>query len=67
MAKRKKGSIAIPFLLTFFIAIIAIGGVGIFSFNYIQKSKEVELSEPVGKTAGVAEIAVTRDDGLFVL
>lgn len=55
MAKRKKGSIAIPFLLTFFIAILAVGGIGLFVFDYIQKSKQVELSEPVGKTAGVAE------------
>lgn len=66
MAKRKKGSIAIPFLLTFFIAIIAIGGVGIFAFNYIEKSKEVELSEPVGKTAGVAEYADSHTI-LFIL
>jgi len=55
MAKRKKGSIAIPFLLTFFIALLAVGAIGIFAFDYIQKSKEVELSEPVGKTAGIAE------------
>lgn len=66
MAKRKKGSIAIPFLLTFFIAIIVIGGIGLYAFNYIEKSKEVELSEPMGKTAGVA----TYEDShtiLFIL
>lgn len=66
MAKRKRGSIAIPFLLTFFIAILAVGGVGMFFFNYIQKSKEVELSEPTGRTAGIA----TYEDShtiLFIL
>lgn len=66
MAKRKKGSIAIPFLLTFFIALLAVGAVGVFFYNYIEKSKQVELSEPTGSTVGIARYEDTHTI-LFIL
>lgn len=40
--KRKAGSIAIPFLFTFFVAFLILGGAGLFIYNYFGLNKDSE-------------------------
>ncbi|MGN0575096.1 MAG: LCP family protein [Ruminococcus sp.] len=55
MAKKKKGRIAIPFLLTMFISLIIIGGAALFIYNYLGIGKEKELEEPIARNTNTAE------------
>ncbi|MBO5384234.1 MAG: LCP family protein [Ruminococcus sp.] len=45
MANRKKGSIAIPFLLTFLIALLLIGGFVVYIYKSIDMNKEKEIDD----------------------
>ncbi len=45
MANRKKGSIAIPFLLTFLIALLLIGGFVMYIYKSLDMNKEEEIDE----------------------
>ncbi|MBQ8296911.1 MAG: LCP family protein [Ruminococcus sp.] len=66
MAKKKKGKIAIPYLITFAIAMLLVGGAAFFIFNYFELGKEDELPELVGRDT----VEVTYESNhtvLFVL
>ncbi len=69
MAKKKNGRIAIPFLLTFFIVLVIIGGATLFIYKSVSKNLGFgikELSEPEPRDIAMA----TYDDShtiLFIL
>lgn len=66
MAKKKSGSIAVPFLVTIFVGLLVIGGAALFIYNYFGLSNEQELSEPVPRAVATA----TYEDShtiLFIL
>lgn len=66
MSKIKKGSIALPFLITIIIGLLIIGGIALFLYNYFGLNKEKELSEPIPRDITTA----TYDDShtiLFIL
>ena len=66
MANRKKGSIAIPFLVTFLIALLIVGGGALYIYKSLDINKESELDELYATEYGTA----TYEDShtiLFVL
>lgn len=66
MAKKKSGSIAVPFLITIFIGLLIIGGAALFIYNYFGLNKEEDLSEPIPRSVDTA----TYEDShtiLFIL
>ena len=60
MAKKKKGRIAIPFLLTMFISLIIIGGAALFIYNYLGIGKEKELEEPIARNTATAATTTAK-------
>ena len=48
MAKKKKGRIVIPYIITIVIGMIIIGGAALFIYNYFELGKDEELPELVG-------------------
>lgn len=67
MAKKKAGSIAVPYLITIFIGILVVGGGTFFLLNYLGIiGKEKELSEPTPRQV----VTSTYEDNhtiLFIL
>ena len=63
MAKRKSGSIAVPFLATIFIGLIVIGGIAAGLYKYLGFGQEKKPSEPIPRTSGM----VTDSDNHTVL
>ena len=63
MAKKKKGKIAIPYLITLFISLIFIGGGAWFIFNYFELGKDDEIPELVGRDT----VEITYEDSHTVL
>ncbi|EWM52663.1 LCP family protein [Ruminococcus flavefaciens] len=52
MAKKKSGSIAVPFLLTIFIGLIIVGGAAAILYNYLGFGKKEKPPLPVPRTSG---------------
>ena len=63
MAKRKSGSIAVPFLVTIFLGLIIIGGLAFGLYNYLGLNKSAPLDEPTPRAASV----VSEEDNHTVL
>ncbi len=66
MAKKKSGSIAVPFLLTIFLGLLIIGGGAFGIYNYLGINKQDPLDEPTPRAAAI----VTAEDShtmLFIL
>lgn len=66
MAKKKRGRIAIPYLITIFVGFIIVGGAAKYIYDYFGLGNEKELSEPIPRS--VTE--VTYEDShtiLFIL
>lgn len=63
MAKKKKGRIAVPYIVTIIISLIIIGGAALFIYNYFELGREEELPELVGGTS----TSITYDDSHTVL
>ncbi len=65
--KKKTGSIAIPFLVTIFIATIIVGGAGYFIYhNYIGK-KEDDIKEPQPRNGSISVSAEDSHTLLLIL
>jgi len=65
MAKIKAGSIAVPFLVSFFIGLLLIGGAGIYLYNYFSPKEEGD-KEMEASTVGIATYADSKTV-LFIL
>ena len=63
MAKKKKGRIAVPYLVTIFIGLLIIGGAALFIYNYFELGNDGELSEPIARN--ITE--VTYEDSHTIL
>ncbi|MDE5582087.1 MAG: LCP family protein [Ruminococcus sp.] len=63
MAKKKSGSIAVPFLLTIFFGLLIIGGGTYWLYNYLGLNGKKALKEPQPRAAAV----VTEEDSHTVL
>lgn len=63
MAKKKKGRIAVPYLVTIFIGLLIIGGAALFIYNYFELGNDSELSEPIARN--ITE--VTYEDSHTIL
>ncbi len=63
MAGKKKGRIAVPYIITIFISLLIIGGAALFIYNYFELGKEDELPELMSRTSS----EITYDDSHTVL
>lgn len=66
MAKKKSGSIAVPFLLTIFFGLLIVGGGAYWVYNYLGLNGKKALNEPTPRAAAI----VTEEDAhtiLFIL
>lgn len=63
MAKKKSGSIAVPFLVTIFLGLLIVGGGAFWIYNYLGINKSAPLDEPTPRAAAV----VTKEDDHTIL
>ena len=66
MAKRRSGSIAVPFLITIFVGLLIVGGAAFGIYKYFGFNKEEPLTEPEPRAVNI----VTAEDDhtiLFIL